>query len=51
VTAIAIRHTMRFVVHAIDVFERRTRHAIGLLGNVGRAADFDRRPGHEAPDG
>ena len=39
------------VAHAIDFFDRRTRHVIGLLGSAGRAADFDRQPVRQAPDG
>jgi len=39
------------VAHAIDFFERETRHVIGLLGSAGRASDFARTSLQRAPDG
>jgi ketose-bisphosphate aldolase len=38
------------VAHAVDFFESRTRHVIGLLGSAGRAADFAQLPAPHASD-
>ncbi len=39
------------VAHAVDFFESRTRHVIGLLGSAGRAGDFARLPAQQASHG